>query len=422
MADDAYTIDIPGASDIFILPIDALDNIDLKRQRIARMKSAKSPMPGFLQWIPNVINKLDDAQDLLWTGLVLAKPLLKRLPARFVPYLGWVLLANDILNLATMLLGTAASGRPSKVKVRKAFTSLPFSRKNRISKVAGFMGKTRWLPFALQAGQALESLTGYGLRLGALMAASNDLLWAGMRKLQGKKVIFRGPPSLDPAAKAARYFLQPIAQFIDPEILSDHDHELLIAADNIALQFLSDGWDWNKVNSREPALYTTQTPVFLPWEQSSRDALLEEGIDPDANLDSIGRLVYWGRDRISNHTRWTAEDMRPFELDLRDRFQTERGQYLQNVYDEAGGSMLKLINNTEEELEGVMIWWQVILVLAVEYNTFPPAGTPNDLIIPWCSRAMAIGRSVGRDWPNQDDLRTAAEEILGGWEERPPGG
>jgi len=420
MPEDAYTIDIPGAADIFILPLDSLENETLRKQQIARMKSAVSPRPDILDWIPNVITKLDDAQDLLWTALVLAKPLLVRLPERFIPYVGWVLLANDLLNLSTTLLGMVASGRPSKRKVRSAFTSLPFSRTARIGRVAKFLEVTRWIPFALQAGQALESVTGYGLRLGAIMSASNDLMWAGIRKLQGKKVIFRGPPPADPAAKAARYLMQPIAQYVDPNILSDHDTEILIAADNIATQILAENFNWEKMNQREPILYTTETPAFIPWNEASIAALTAEGLNPNTAEITIGERLYPARRRFSHHIFLESKRLYKYELNIRDRFQNERGQYLQNVYDEAGRTIMEKISNNPEVITPTAKNWQIVLVLCVEYNVFPPVDTPNETVLDFCERALEMAWAVGLDWPDQIILQNAATEIMGGWEERPP--
>ena len=93
----SYTIDIPGLTDFIRIP--QLENETLKFQRWARFKTQEPLLPEPLRWIPGLINKLDDAQDLLYTGLVLARPLLRRLPARWLPYLGWILLLNDVLNL-----------------------------------------------------------------------------------------------------------------------------------------------------------------------------------------------------------------------------------------------------------------------------------------------------------------------------------
>lgn len=93
----SYTIDLPGLTDFVRIP--ALENEELKFQRWIRFKTQEPLLPEPLRWIPGLINKLDDAQDLLFTALVLARPLLRKLPAWLLPGLGWLLLANDILNL-----------------------------------------------------------------------------------------------------------------------------------------------------------------------------------------------------------------------------------------------------------------------------------------------------------------------------------
>ncbi len=95
----AYTIDIPGLTDFIRWP--ALENEELKFQRFIRFKTQEPLLPEPLRWIPDVINKLDDAQDLLFTALVLARPLLKKIPTWWLPGLGWTLFANDVLNLQT---------------------------------------------------------------------------------------------------------------------------------------------------------------------------------------------------------------------------------------------------------------------------------------------------------------------------------
>ena len=95
----SFTLNIPGVTDILRLP--GLESPQLRRERALRMKASKSPLPQSLQWIPKVMNKLDDAQDLLITGLALLWPLLRRLPKPWLGPLGILLTISDILNLFT---------------------------------------------------------------------------------------------------------------------------------------------------------------------------------------------------------------------------------------------------------------------------------------------------------------------------------
>lgn len=97
--EDRYTINVPGITDFIRIP--PLESPQLRAQRYIRWQQSREVLPEPLRWIPKLINKLDDAQDLLYTAIALAIPLLKRLPRFFLGPLGIALLINDILNTAT---------------------------------------------------------------------------------------------------------------------------------------------------------------------------------------------------------------------------------------------------------------------------------------------------------------------------------
>lgn len=96
---DAFTVDIPGLTDV--LKVKAWESKQLRYERYRRYQTARSTIPAPLQWIPPLLTKLDNAQDMIFTGLALAIPLIKRLSGRLIPGVGWLLLVNDILNLFT---------------------------------------------------------------------------------------------------------------------------------------------------------------------------------------------------------------------------------------------------------------------------------------------------------------------------------
>jgi hypothetical protein len=96
---DKFTINVPGLTDILRIP--GLDSPELRRERSRRFRQSRSPLPEVLQPLVRILNVLDDAQDLLFTGLALAYPLLKLVGPRIVPALGWALLVNDLLNAGT---------------------------------------------------------------------------------------------------------------------------------------------------------------------------------------------------------------------------------------------------------------------------------------------------------------------------------
>lgn len=93
---EEFTVNIPGISDVLRIP--GLDTPEIRRQRYQRWLASRSPVPEVLQPLTRILNKLDDAQDLLFTALALAVPILKRIGLRMIPFLGWALTVNDILN------------------------------------------------------------------------------------------------------------------------------------------------------------------------------------------------------------------------------------------------------------------------------------------------------------------------------------
>lgn len=96
---DPFTIDIPGIQDI--IKVKQWESPQLRYERYKRFESARSAVPKPLQWIPPLLTKLDNAQDLIYTQLVIGFQILKRLAPRALPYVGWLLTLNDVMNLFT---------------------------------------------------------------------------------------------------------------------------------------------------------------------------------------------------------------------------------------------------------------------------------------------------------------------------------
>jgi hypothetical protein len=140
---------------------------------------------------------------------------------RFVPVLGWIATASDVLNLLGFLTltggvalgirsegplaGAAAIAGPAFVKAalkremwtmlrRSAFKNArvgamrdilvelfkkpPVGSAAALSKYGPVIGKRVGFSELIEAGQAIETLTGYGISLGAIMGYLSDASWA----------------------------------------------------------------------------------------------------------------------------------------------------------------------------------------------------------------------------------------------------
>lgn len=266
-----FTIDLPGFNDIIQVP--ALEDKSLKSQRADRAYSARTPTPEPLLWISQVVNLLDDAQDILYTALVLARPILRRLPARAIPYLGWILLANDILNLGTAILSQLDGGRPEKKRLQNAWEAVLGGKIGRAKSVAKLLGPIQWIPLLLQGGQAMDTITGYGLQLGVAMGAVQDAVWGFLRHALGQEVIIRGPLPADMGSKAARFLLESASFPAMQDILSEEDHDLLNLAQAVAINEIADYVPSSVLWSRATSVADAPLPIFEPWSPSTIEAL-----------------------------------------------------------------------------------------------------------------------------------------------------
>lgn len=379
-----YTVEVPGAADIFRIPLPATDDEELRRQRIARMRSHKGALPESLSWIPPLITYLDDAQDLLYVGLVLAKPLLKRLPARFVPGLGWVLLANDALNLTTLLLGLTTGGTTLKRSHLDVFDILNSSRVRGLKRVKEFLARTNWLGFALQAGQVSETLTGYGLSLGAIMGMISDTVWGTIRLAQGADFTIRLPPPEDPLGKAARLITQAWPDKLFPDLFSSEDHALLISARSLAMKFITSEGDINKAEERADLIRDMNVPVFAPTNTASLNALRAEGIEVAAGITNP-----FSPDRPTvsflELTQSLGSAERRYQEYLKTQYSNPQAapKILQMIHDEAGFDFWDFQGQAPKSTGYIMEPWEIAYSKAVEYGVFPLDGAPARGIYMW---------------------------------------
>lgn len=371
-----YEVRIPGASNIFKFGPGPKRTVAQKRAIIQRMR-AKSPLPGFLQWIPSAINLLDDVQDIMITGLVLAKPLLRRIPLRFVPVLGWVLTINDLINLTNAVLATGILGSVPKKVAKNTVIFFSKFRYGQTARVDSFMGKTAWLSFALQAAQASQTITGVGLALGGIMGMITDTFWGIIRLLGGAKVTIKGPPPDDIFAKAARVITQSAPVRFIKDLFSGRECQEIICGHKIAVDILAENPNESVVVSRLSEMGGIQVPQVEPSDPGTIEALQAEGIPiggeqkglyPQASInDTFAQMV----------TKSAAGNVK-HEQTLKDLFgETEDAVFNQCIFDEAN------IQTAETMMETGNLYkfrWTVlglVMLTMYEQGWFPRMKTTN---------------------------------------------
>jgi hypothetical protein len=416
-----YTIDIPGWQDIIRIP--SLEDAKLIKERIERARTHLSPLPRAFDWIPGVLNWLDDIQDFLFVALAAGWPILKRLPLRILGPIGWILTGLQFIDAINGLLGLTMGGRHSKRKTLASTLPLLTKRAARLAVASKFLGKFPWVPFIAQGLQVSREWTGYGLQLGGVMGLISESIYGAVRAIQGNDVIIRPPPPSDLASKAARVLAQSLQLPYVQGVLSDDDMTLVIVGTSVASEVLRNSMSNTYLNSRGPGVREMPLPGFAPWNPTTRQALLDNGwqnYEPE-KIPS-GQLV------PSEHPFPPVGDVLqdiprailPFEQAVAEQFgKTWHGlisgsiwnQMAKDTIDWAEGPLnsLKLFLEPEEQSVGH----------AIEYNIFPPRETTTEEIVRWSDGARQYAKGAGKISAGPGDLKRSAIEVWGGYRQHP---
>jgi len=436
------------------------------KQKINYYTKKEGPVPKPLRWIPAVINILDDTQDILYTGLMLAKPLLKKLPSRLIPGVGWAMVANDLLNAGTMTLGQAMTFGFKKPKVLTRDPKLRAKLLDPNRAFSEFMGKSglrNKFGALLQGLQAADTLFNNGMKLGQIMGGISNGVWgtfkmvwdglnpvlalypfkqqATMRKDyqaidQAARDIINGfynagkgawnyftgtfgPKRSTMEMKAARLLLQMPQLYNIIDGLDDEDVIKIIAAQNIAVGVLAE-IPGQVPENRIDAITMLPFPRAIPVNPLSVRALREAGIDiedmrpcldPDIPWPSIGHSIDEALDNSWN-----------LELKLRERAEHDMEKWAP-VYlmaRESGADIIEKITGVPE----------------TEYTTYDHdivaaamvADMDFQLIPPWKDKdlqtlflaAMREAEVKGLDYPREEDWIAAAEKNGLKWRRKIP--
>lgn len=368
-----YNIDVPGLQDFIRIP--PMEDGQLKRERFLRMKQNETERPGWVNKASHVAGLLDDAQDLLYTALILSRPLLKRLPAKFIPGLGWVLLANDIINIVTALFSVAATGPTGKRHSASILEILGSSRKSRVKTAKQFLRKVPWVPAIIQGLQAAETVTGYGVNLGAMMGMVSDVVWTPWAAAQGKKISIKGPPAADIATKAAHFLTASAAVHTPHGVMSDDDWQLVTAASAIAMSELATPETAQKLEQRGPQIANWQLPVREPWAQSTIDAAAATGVDLTVE-PAAGPGVDDPLPTVASITASTVDRVRDWELTRRQADgPTSHGTIMQMIHTQAGQDTFDWGNGGSENRQWMPAPIEKMGLWLMENAIVPPAWT-----------------------------------------------
>jgi hypothetical protein len=277
-----------------------------------------------------------------------------------------------------------------------------------------FLGTVRALPFILQAGQALKSLTGYGIVLGGVMGAITDTGWGLVRGALGGSVRVEGPPPSDPLGKAVRYLLQPAYHAAHGQLFTFEEHMLLAYADSIAAQIVMAAAGPELLSSRWPEMEQAPVIEFAPWTPESIAGLQDIGyVDVGTYatpMDDLSFRPTYGQALTSiaaRHDGWWSEVAADFP-------RTVAAQDFASVVSETGKAILEWMAGAPGSIVPIFDPEEIALARMFEVGVFPKGDPYPELLGEYVERALAIAKSVGRDLPAREDVIAALDDTFGG--------
>ena len=386
VAENGYTVTIPGLSDIIHWgvpkPMTEQEGKDWKnknwkafsserREELGKIKAKKkeryqamlaSPTPEFVTNAGSILTSLDDAQDaistLAFVGRVAAKVAPRLLGRFFLGPIGWLLTANDILNLI-ISIGQYPMMPFNSKRLAEQFTgSGPFSKKAKLSRARKLRS---WKPTkgdVIQALQTTDQVFGYGISLGPIVGLFQDVVAGTVRTIMGDPVSVKWPWGSPPlwAMPAFRSLKSITAAMSTPGLVDDSMCQELLLANYFASQAIQPfAEEWNPLDQVED-LDNTRILCPVPANPLTLEVIEEEGIP-------ISEVVGWPH----SGKPWASP-----------------GEVSDESASVAGENLKNLIKRNEFNLEG-----HAYGILACEASTYQLSNLENEASVQYDYTAQA---------------------------------
>ncbi len=188
-----YALAIPDFNDIIHWKSpEAMTPQELKDKKLRSLQQVlASPSPEIARKYSSMMTWLDNVQDAMTVGVVAAQILIRlapRIMSRFVPGLGWVILAYDVLNIVNMLARTPMTPLNIKRNTCHMIRDNPFTKKAQRFRLFKLRRLKPTFGNLLEVAQTLDNVAGVGLCLGGIVGTIQDTAFGAYRSIKGEKV------------------------------------------------------------------------------------------------------------------------------------------------------------------------------------------------------------------------------------------
>lgn len=168
--------------------LNELQLLELQRRRESFLRFHRSPTPDIVKSLSSIMTTLDDVEDALITFSVAGKLLIKLFPrlfSRFIPLVGWSLLASDIINLFQIMSWLPFNPMSGKRTFERITDRNPLGRKAKLARLSRIKRVSPTFGEILEIAQTTDNLFGVGLCLGSILGFIQDAFFLGIKKAYG---------------------------------------------------------------------------------------------------------------------------------------------------------------------------------------------------------------------------------------------
>jgi hypothetical protein len=258
-----------------------------------------SPVPKWRRCMSAILGAIDDAEDALTVGAIAGRFAIKaapRLLGRFVPVLGWMLLADDILNLMNLVGRLPFGSRMVKRRFYDFFHKNPFARKVNLVRAHNFLSKGPGIGAWLEAAQVLDNVIGVGLCLGPIYGYLDDVFFGWVRTIAGQRVDWsEASPVPYPHERTVVRGLkaQTVLSQVNP-LLTDEERMMSIISYFLSLQLISGYFGEHNIMSVMNNLDELEVRAPVPSNPMAIEMLKDHGFDPEEHAVWPQTESKWG--------------------------------------------------------------------------------------------------------------------------------
>lgn len=292
---------VPSFTDVFQFPgmAAALGEDPVKKKKTFFGHVAHAPVPKFAAKMQRIAKRTDDIQDycsaattMAWFAYRLTSRWLPAIAAKIgskaIPGLGWFMLGQDILNLATGVFAFASTPMMAKRLIHGCRSMRRRNVKARITNTKRLKDFRPGFGKMLEVAQASEDAFGIGIRLGAIFGCLAECFWAPVMYVLGEtedlriRYPYQRPGTLEMKGHKVIQSvleLQPIHKYIPHMIPYSWLCACVGAAQGILGKSPHPNW-----NEAFHAVKDRKMIYEPPTNPDTRQALSEMGYDPDENV------------------------------------------------------------------------------------------------------------------------------------------